>query len=216
MVSEAAAQPSPGGVRPHRKSIRRDAAVLTSAREIFNKCNTMKKIAPALIVTLAVLISTTGLAAKKKAAATASPAPSASPAAKASASPTASPATKKVRLIPFKGIVSSVDGRAKTFTIAGKEKSRVFKINPNSMITKAGQPATAKDIVEKEEARGSYWKEDDGTLMARTVKLGPLTDAEKAAVEKAKQRRAARKAAKEVSTDASPAPSASPAASAKP
>jgi len=50
-----------------------------------------------------------------------------------------------------------------------------------------------KDAVVNEEIRGSYWKMADGTLEAKTVKLGPKTDAEKAADEKAKARKKERK-----------------------
>src|SRR5947209_12523046 len=112
--------------------------------------------------------------ATKKAAA--SPAPSASPMASAKAtpapkttpaaktSPTASPSGKtttdpsKARAIPFHGTISAVDQRAKTFTIAGKEHSRVFKITDKTVMTKSGAAATIKDAVANEEARGSYWK----------------------------------------------------------
>ena len=126
--------------------------------------------------------------------------------------PTASPNGKtttdpnKARAIPFHGTISAVDLRAKTFTIAGKEHSRVFKITDKTVMTKAGAPATIKDAVANEEARGSYWKVTDGTLEAKTVKLGPKTDAEKAADEKAK----ARKKEKENAAESSASPSASP------
>ena len=70
--------------------------------------------------------------------------------------------------------------------------------------------ATMKDMVANEEVRGSYWKMSDGTLEAKTVKLGPLTDAEKAAQEK-------KKAAKsETSATIAPSPSPSAPASASP
>jgi len=104
-------------------------------------------------------------------------------------------------------MISAVDQRAKTFTIAGKEKSRVFKVTEKTVLSKAGAAATMKDVVANEEARGSYWKMSDGSLEAKTVKLGPKTDAEKAADEK---RKATKKAKTENSTDAAASPSASP------
>jgi hypothetical protein len=134
---------------------------------------------------------------------------SSSPAASAAASPAA-----KVRAYPFHGMISAVDTKAKTFTIAGKEKSRVFKITDRSVLTKSGSAATMKDVAEKEEVRGSYWKNADGSLEARSVKLGPLTDQEKAAEEARKAKRAERKKAKEAAAATSPA--SSPAASPKP
>ena len=146
----------------------------------------------------------------------ASPTPTTSPAAKATASASAK-AEKAERAIPFHGMISAVDTRAKTFTIAGKEKARVFKITDKTALTKAGNPATMKDVVEKEEARGSYWKRADGSLEAKSVKLGPLTEKEKADEEARKAKRAERKAAKEEeASSASPAASASPSASPKP
>ena len=104
----------------------------------------------------------------------------------------ASPAQQ--RAIPYRGKIASVDSSAKTFTIAGKDKSRTFKITDKTTMTKAGQPATMKDVVADEEVRGSYWKMADGTLEAKTVRLGPLTEAEKTALEEAKARRAEKKA----------------------
>jgi hypothetical protein len=175
----------------------------------------------AWIVVLILALTSTGEAAKKKAspspATSSSPAASATAAPKASASPSVSPGTRMVRVIPFHGMISAVDGRAKTFTIAGKDKSRIFKISDQTTITKTGAPATMKDVVEKEEVRGSYWKEADGTLIARTVKVGPPTAQEKAADDARKAKRAERKAAKAAAAaSASPAGSASPAASASP
>ena len=140
--------------------------------------------------------------------ATAAPKTKATPAPKTTSSPAANTTTDatKARAIPFHGMISAVDQRAKNFTIAGKEHSRVFKITDKTVITKAGAPATMKDVVANEEARGSYWKMADGTLEAKTLKVGPKTDAEKAADEKAK----ARKKEKESATESSASPSASP------
>ena len=73
-----------------------------------------------------------------------------------------------------------------------------------------------KDVVQNEEVRGSYWKEADGTLIARTVKVGPPTEQEKAADEARKAKRAERKAAKAAAASASPGASAAPSASASP
>lgn len=118
-----------------------------------------------------------------------------------------------MRAIPFHGMISSVDAKAKTFSIAGKEKTRTFKITDKTVITKTGQPATIKDVVANEEARGSYWKAADGSMELKTLKVGPPTEQEKAAEEKRKQKRAEKKAA---AGGASASPTASPAASASP
>jgi len=135
----------------------------------------------------------------------ASPTPAASPKSSPAAKTTTSPADKtttaapKVRAIPFHGTISAVDQTAKTFTIAGKEKSRVFKMTDTTVITKGGVPATMNDVVANEEVRGNYVKAADGTLEAKTVKLGPLTDAEKAEKKPSKK--------KQTSADASASPS---------
>ena len=91
-----------------------------------------------------------------------------------SPSATASPAKQTARPFPFHGMVSAVDQKARTFTIAGKETSRVFKVTDKTTVMKGGNTATMKDIVENEEVSGSYWKNPDGTLEAKNVKLGPM------------------------------------------
>ena len=94
------------------------------------------------------------------------------------------------RAVPFHGVISAADEKAKTFTITGKEKSRVFKITDKTVLTKAGLAATMKDLTVNEEVRGSYWKAADGTLEARTIKLGPRTEAEKGASKKHSKKKA--------------------------
>ena len=94
------------------------------------------------------------------------------------------------RAVPFHGMISAVDQTAKTFTIAGKEKARVFKVTDKSVLTKAGAAATMKDVTANEEVRGSYVKAADGSLETRVVKLGPMTDAEKAASSKSSKKKA--------------------------
>jgi hypothetical protein len=99
---------------------------------------------------------------------------SASPIQGASSSPTVSPANQSLRPLPFHGMVSGVDQKNKTFTIFGKEARRVFKVTSKTQIIKGLGIATMKDIVDKEEVSGSYWRNADGTLEAKVVKLGPI------------------------------------------
>lgn len=84
-------------------------------------------------------------------------------------------------------MISSVDQGAKTFTIAGKEKSRVFKVTDKTTVTKDGNSATMSDIAEKEEARGSYWKNEDGSLEAKSVMLGAKAEKSKKKSKKEKE-----------------------------
>jgi hypothetical protein len=88
---------------------------------------------------------------------------------------TASPSQAKQanRPIPFHGMVSAVDQKNKTFTISGKEATRVFKVTDKTNIMKGAGTGTMKDIVDNEEVSGAYWKNSDGTLEAKIVKLGP-------------------------------------------
>src|SRR5439155_16756821 len=101
-----------------------------------------------------------------------------------------------------------VENQAKTFTIASKETSRLLKNTDKTIITKGGQTATMKDADAKKEVRGSYYKMPDGSMEAKNVKLGPLTDIEKAEKEARRAKREEKKAA--TSPAASVSPSVSP------
>ena len=90
------------------------------------------------------------------------------------AAQTPSPAKPGTRPIPFHGTVSAVDQKNKTFTISGKEATRVFKVTEKTSILKGARAATMNDIVENEEVSGAYWRNSDGTLEAKMVKLGPV------------------------------------------
>lgn len=119
----------------------------------------------------------------------------ASPAASVAAESASSPAGKKMRAIPYYGKVANVTAGAKTFSIMSKEgKERVFTVTDQSVLTKAGQPATFAEIVKDEEVRGSYWSKGT-TMEAKSVKLGPLTAEEEAAKAAKAAKRAAKKAA---------------------
>jgi hypothetical protein len=91
-------------------------------------------------------------------------------------------------------MVSAVDQKNKTFTISGKEATRVFKVTNKTQILKGAATAAMKDIVENEEVSGSYWKNADSTFEAKVVKLDPM------------EKKLASPAAK---SSASPSPSAS-------
>jgi len=125
--------------------------------------------------------------------------PSSPSASRATASPAASSGKLSTRPIPFHGMILSVDRRAKTFAIAGKKMSRVFQLTEKTSITKGGNTANMQDIAENEEASGSYLKNADGTLEAKTVKLGPMSAGEKT-----------KEGTKKLKSSASPAASATP------
>jgi hypothetical protein len=133
-----------------------------------------------------------------------SPGEKSSPAAKTSESSSAKPP----RAIPLTGKVSEVDSSAKTFTIAGKTASRVFKITDRSTVTKDGAAATFDEIAVEGKVTGSYWKQEDGTLEIKTLKIGGPGTSEKSPSKKSKKKAAA--ADEEESGDASASPSPSP------
>ncbi len=90
------------------------------------------------------------------------------------AAQTPSPPKQSTRPVPFHGMVSAVDQKNKTFTISGKEVTRVFQVTDKTMILKGARTATMADIVDNEEVSGAYWKNPDGSLEAKMVKLGPM------------------------------------------
>jgi len=159
-----------------------------------------KFISAACVAALAVCAPVSGWAKEKKSASPA-PAASASPAASAAASP----AAKSPRAIPFHVKISAVDQTAKTFSIAGKDATRVFKIVGNTVITKDGNRAKMTDVAENENVRGSYLKLEDGSLEAKSVMLGAKSESGASKSKKKKE-----KAASE--SMASPSPAASPTA----
>lgn len=122
-----------------------------------------------LILAVSFAIATAGFGAGKSKS-------KASPSPEASASESAAE-EKPSRPIPFHGMVSAVDQSAKTFTITGKTSSRVFKVTDKTQVTKGGSPASMSDIAENSEVSGSYWKNNDGSLEAKTVKIGPSKSA---------------------------------------
>jgi hypothetical protein len=88
--------------------------------------------------------------------------------------PSASPSKQPTRPIPFHGMVSAVDQINKTFTISGKDATRVFKVTDKTSIMKGAAAVTMNDIVDNQEVSGAYWKNPDGSLEAKFVKLGPM------------------------------------------
>jgi hypothetical protein len=108
---------------------------------------------------------------------------------KAAAADTTDAASKP---IPYHGKVASVDATAKTFTIKGKQKDRVFSITDKTVITKDGAAADITAIAAGEDVRGSAAKTGDNwealkvTLGAaekagKTAKAGKKEDATKPA-----------------------------------
>jgi len=51
-------------------------------------------------------------------------------------------------------------------------ESLLLKVTDGTKIMKAGAPGTMSDIVQNEQARGTYLQRADGTLEAKTLKIG--------------------------------------------
>ena len=100
--------------------------------------------------------------------------PTSSPSASTSPSSSRVKHRPKGLLVPYHGIISAVDKDAKTFTIEGRRESHVLKMIDGTSITKGGETATIDDFNKDDEVSGSYLKDSDGTLVARTVKIGPV------------------------------------------
>ena len=100
--------------------------------------------------------------------------PTSSPSASTSPSSSRVKHRPKGLLVPYHGIISAVDKDAKTFTIEGRRESRVLKMIDGTSITKGGETATIDDFNKDDEVSGSSLKDSDGTLVARTVKIGPV------------------------------------------
>jgi hypothetical protein len=49
-------------------------------------------------------------------------------------------------------------------------------VTDKTTVTKAGETAAMSDLTADEKVSGSYWKQDDGTLEARSVKIGGAGD----------------------------------------
>jgi hypothetical protein len=122
-----------------------------------------------VIAPLAFCLSLTAQTMPRNSGLSAPPSPIASP----SAAPTTSTAKQNPRPSPFHGMVSAIDQKNKTFTISGKQATRVFKVTDQTVITKGASAAKFGDIADSQEVSGAYWKNADGSLEAKLVKLGP-------------------------------------------
>lgn len=99
-------------------------------------------------------------------------APATAPSPRASASP--SPRASVKRIPPYRGTITSADSAAQTFTIVGKTTTRVFKLTPQTKLTRrAGGTATFADLKAGEYVTGVAKKLGAGQYEAESVKVGP-------------------------------------------
>ena len=73
---------------------------------------------------------------------------------------------------PFHGKLASVDKTAKTITLEGKEKARVFLITSETRIRKDRKPATLDDVQLGERVGGSARENAAGKMEVVTLNVG--------------------------------------------
>src|ERR1043166_2759220 len=78
-------------------------------------------------------------------------------------------ASKKPTAGPFHGKLKAVDKAAKTITVG----TRTFQITSETVINKAGKPATLAEAVAGEEVSGYVKPNDQGKLIATKLNIGP-------------------------------------------
>jgi hypothetical protein len=90
---------------------------------------------------------------------------------------------KKREGLPARGKVTAIDKAAKTFKVG----ERVFHINAETRITKAGKPAKLEDAAVGEDV-GIYYKKDGEKLVALTVRFGPRPEGQPKGEKKGKKK----------------------------
>ncbi len=73
--------------------------------------------------------------------------------------------------MPFYGKVGALDKNARTLTLDGKEKDRLFFLTPRTRIHNAGKPATLNDVVIGRWV-GGFVRETNGRPEVVTLNLG--------------------------------------------
>jgi hypothetical protein len=86
---------------------------------------------------------------------------------------------KAAKRIPFRGKISAVDATARTFTLEGKEKARVFHVPAEAKLKKDGKEAAFDHLKVGETVGGQYQEGTGGTLEAVTVNIGAKPEKEK-------------------------------------
>jgi len=80
---------------------------------------------------------------------------------------------KKGEGLPARGKVTAINKTDKTVTVG----ERVFQINSETRMTKAGKPATLDDAAVGEDV-GIFYKKDGEKLVALTMRFGPRPEGE--------------------------------------
>lgn len=81
--------------------------------------------------------------------------------------------TKKLRSIPFAGVIQKVDTFEHTITLNGKGGGRIFHIVPETRIMRNNQPASLNGALKGEEVGGAYKVSPEGKNIAVSLRIGP-------------------------------------------
>lgn len=82
------------------------------------------------------------------------------------------PQPEKGKRMPFYGVVKKVDEKARTLTLVGKEKDRVFRITDATRIHDSGTAKTLKDVRVGRKVGGSAKSSPSGEWEIATLNLG--------------------------------------------
>jgi hypothetical protein len=87
--------------------------------------------------------------------------------------------TKRARQMPFRGKIAAVDVSAKTITLSGRQKDRVFHVTESSRIKKDGKVFELEDVRVGETVGGLAVAAASGDWEILTLNIGPKPAQEK-------------------------------------
>ena len=86
------------------------------------------------------------------------------------------PEKAKLKRMPFRGRIDSVNPKEMTFVLPGKAKDRVFRVKPNTKLIKNGAPAKFADATVGEIVGGIAYVAADGPHEVISLRIGPKPD----------------------------------------
>ena len=126
-------------------------------------------------------------------------------------------AAKEGKAYPFHGTVASVDKKAMTFTIEGKDKPRVIGLGSRSILEKDGKPATLSLVAASDHVQGRVEKSgEDEVVVKASIGAKPAAKAGSDEPKPKKKTKKAKKADAVHETVPAPAPAAAPATDSAP
>lgn len=84
-----------------------------------------------------------------------------------------SPEQVKVKRMPFRGRIHSVDPEQMTFVLPGKKKDRIFRVTPKTKVIKHGVSAKLTDAAPGEIVGGLAYVAVEGPHEVISLRIGP-------------------------------------------